>query len=661
MRIEHMVARACRRALGWLVPFGMVFAASAGSASAQITVGGPTEVLEGGRVSIPVTARVVVPGSASTTPVTVTVTRAPASGDTVVTTIGGSPLPTAAEDNDYSLQWTQSSSNTVTMRPLSRPGATATATVEIQTSADNDAENEAFALTFVPSGGGLTTDITRNITIDDKETQSFEWELLTSNPTEGQAATVTLTADPSPVDLTWTANLSVSRAGYTISSGDTVATLASGAAASHRFTVTAEAQDRNRTADTVELRALLSGTGSNLPGLEPLSIVFADIHSLPDADKITWRAYLDNNGSPSNRVATVAVEGGAPVHVTVTVDRGTNGYPLGETLIVTPTVRNPAQRSDFTMEPASIEIASGEGRKSATFRVTALEDADVGSEDLVLDLVVTGKETTNGSGEVSAENPFSIAIGDETTPLVTTKTERQITRTVTVARTAAAGDDDEFTTGEEFSLGTRDLFTSTSPLQLSAQSSDPSVVRVSAAGDTITVTAVGPGTAVITVTGRVVDSATTQTTADAATVEFDVTVDGLDLEITLSAPADRNLTEGDSVTVTATANGAVADDTTITLTPVGGNASPADYSVEPIMIMSGQTTGTTMLTATEDGMTEQMETLELEGRFGSGMKTDNTLTFNIWDAAVPVLPLIAQILLAVFLAVGGYRRYLRRR
>ena len=646
MRIEHMVARACRRALGWLVPFGMVFAASAGSASAQITVGGPTEVREGGRVSIPITARVRIPDNASTTTVTVTVAGSPGAADL-------SSGLTVADPGDYSL-----SPTSVDLRAPSIEGGTATGSVEFEANADNDAENEAVALTFTPSGGGVTTAITRNITIDDKETQSFEWDLLTSNPTEGQAARVTLTADPSLEQTSWTANLSVSRAGYTLS--PTSATLNNGSN-SHEFTITAEAQDRNRTADTVELRALVAGTGSNLPGLEPLSIEFADIHSLPDADKITWRAYLDNNGSPSNRVATVAVEGGAPIHVTVTVDRGTNGYPLGETLIVTPTVRNRAQLSDFSMEPASIEIASGEGRKSATFRVTALEDADVGSEDLVLDLVVTGKEAaTNGSGEVSAENPFSIAIGDETTPLVTTKTERQITRTVTVARTAAAGDDNEFTTGEEFSLGTRDLFTSTSPLTLSVQSSDPSVARASAAGDTITVTAVGPGTAVITVTGRVVDSATTQTTADAATVEFDVTVDGLDLEITLSAP-DRDLTEGDSVTVTATANGAVADDTTITLTPVGGNASPADYSVESIMIMSGQTTGTTMLTAREDGMAEQMETLELEGRFGSGMKTDNTLTFNIWDAAVPALPLIAQILLAVFLAVGGYRRYLRRR
>ena len=646
MRIEHVVARAWRRALGWLVPFGMVFAASAGSASAQITVDGPTEVLEGGRVSIPISARVTLPGNASTTTVTVTVRGSAGAGSSGLT---------AAEPDDYSL-----SPTSVELRALSRAGETATGSVEFQTNADNDAENEAVLLTFTPSNnrfGGTTTPVTRNITIDDKETQSFEWDLLTSNPTEGQVATVTLTADPSPVDLAWETNLSVSRAGYTLSS--TSATLNS-ASDSHRFTITAEAQDRNRDTDTVMLRALLSGTGSNL--LEPLSIEFADIHSLPDPDKITWRAYLDNNGSPSTRVATVAVEGGAPVHVTVTVDRGTNGYPLGETLIVTPTVRNRAQLSDFTMEPASIEIASGEGRKSATFQVTALEDADVGPEDLVLNLVVTGKETaTNGPGSVTAEVPFSIAIGDETTPLVTTKTERQITRTVTVARTAAAGDDGEFTTGEEFSLGTRDLFTSTSPLTLSVQSSDPSVARASAAGDTITVIAVGPGTAVITVTGRVVDSATTQTTADAATVEFDVTVDGLDLEITLSAP-DRDLTEGSSITVTATANGAVADDTTITLTPVGGNASPADYSVEPIMIRAGETTGTTTLTATADrDDTERSEELTLEGRFGSGMKTNNTLTFNIWDAAVPALPLIAQILLAVFLAVGGYRRYLRRR
>ena len=41
-------------------------------------------------------------------------------------------------------------------------------------------------------------------------------------------------------------------------------------------------------------------------------------------------------------------------------------------------------------------------------------------------------------------------------------------------------------------------------------------------------------------------------------------------------------------------------------------------------------------------------------------ESTNSLTFNIWDAAVPTLPIIAQLLLAAFLAIGGYRRYRRR-
>ena len=52
------------------------------------------------------------------------------------------------------------------------------------------------------------------------------------------------------------------------------------------------------------------------------------------------------------------------------------------------------------------------------------------------------------------------------------------------------------------------------------------------------------------------------------------------------------------------------------------------------------------------------EMLTLEGRVGA-MKT-NALSFYLWDAAVPALPIIAQLLLAAFLAIGGYRRYLRR-
>ena len=34
--------------------------------------------------------------------------------------------------------------------------------------------------------------------------------------------------------------------------------------------------------------------------------------------------------------------------------------------------------------------------------------------------------------------------------------------------------------------------------------------------------------------------------------------------------------------------------------------------------------------------------------------------FYLWDAAVPALPIIAQLLLAGLLGIGGFRRYRRR-
>ena len=123
------------------------------------------------------------------------------------------------------------------------------------------------------------------------------------------------------------------------------------------------------------------------------------------------------------------------------------------------------------------------------------------------------------------------------------------------------------------------------------------------------------------------------------------------------------LIEGMEYTITAKANRAVEMDTMVELVQTDGTASPADYKVEPITIKMGESMGTTKLMVEDDGMMENEgdmeEMLTLEGRVGA-MKTTNSLTFYLWDAAVPALPVIAQLLLAAFLAIGGYRRYLRR-
>ena len=674
MRIGTIFARGSCRPLKWMALFGVVFALGAGSATAQVTIGNPKVVNEGARAAFTVTAKVKVPAMATTTTFTVTATAEADDSTLVVTTTGGVAKPTEAEDTDFT---TPLLTATFTVPAgASSAGAddrlfTLTETVYMLTDTDHDAEDEAVEVEFTVVNGGpnpvlgqqstnttLTTPTsnTRKITIKDAQTQAFKWVDLSPNPREGTDATVTLMADPEPANLTWNTGLNVNTAGYGISPNPT--TLSMGSTTNSRLiTITPANSDQNRTDDTILLRALLTGTVDDLPGLEPLSIEFADIHKLPADDKITAKAYMDDGkGKKTTDEAMSVIEGGDPVHVTVTVDRGTAGYPSGEPLIVTPTAASSGQGLDFRLDPVSFEIASGMGKKSADFKLYALADDDVGAEDLVLNLVTKGKTATNGTGE--STGTFKIAIGDKTTPLLTPKPDAEVMTTVTAKRTAAAGDDQLWTPGEMFSLMRSDLFTSTNPVGLSASSSSSSV-SASVAGDTITLTAMSVGTATIKIIGSVdAPPVTTQTISNLATVEFDVTVDELPLAITLSGPEDMNITEGKSAMVTATANRAVTMDTMVELFATGGTASPSDYTVDSIQIMSGKMTGTTMVMATDDDMAETSETLTLEGRVGS-MKT-NALTFTIWDAAVPALPVIAQLLLAAFLALGGYRRYLRR-
>ena len=79
------------------------------------------------------------------------------------------------------------------------------------------------------------------------------------------------------------------------------------------------------------------------------------------------------------------------------------------------------------------------------------------------------------------------------------------------------------------------------------------------------------------------------------------------------------------------------------------------------MIEAGETTGSTVVTAVEDETAEGMEELVLFGvAAGNAGAVTGEVRLRLWDAAVPVLPIIAQLLLAGLLAVGGFRRYRRR-
>ena len=127
---------------------------------------------------------------------------------------------------------------------------------------------------------------------------------------------------------------------------------------------------------------------------------------------------------------------------------------------------------------------------------------------------------------------------------------------------------------------------------------------------------------------------------------------------------EMNLVEGESYELTVMADPAVPMDTEVMIMRDRSmsDADDADFSAEPVMIMAGETMGTTMLMIEDDGPGDAGHGMpEMLVVFGmvDGMET-NSLSFYTWDMAVPALPLIAQLLLAAFLAIGGYRRYLRR-
>ncbi|MCY4573047.1 MAG: fibronectin type III domain-containing protein, partial [Gemmatimonadetes bacterium] len=125
---------------------------------------------------------------------------------------------------------------------------------------------------------------------------------------------------------------------------------------------------------------------------------------------------------------------------------------------------------------------------------------------------------------------------------------------------------------------------------------------------------------------------------DAGSVMLSIADNDMLSTYTLSGPDDSNLVEGMSYELTVTADPAVQVETTVMIMRDGtSSAGDADFEVGEVTIEAGSATGTTMLMAVEDSMAEDMEMLVLYGMEGN-QRTENSLTFNIWDAAVPVLP-----------------------
>ena len=572
---------------------------------------------------------------------------------------------------------------------------------------NHEAENDAFYIQAI--GGNLelgavgAVDSITEVVIEDDESQlvRIRSSSLSVGPTNvyepaGDATILdpvfTVDAVPARVDLPLevrldmvdlddqtvsAAKISLAKASMTLNDPTT------GTGNADTVTVHLPDSDGDRVDDYYKLNAsvnvysVATGGYRTIPVAEH-SIKVIDRHKLPDLTV-----------SPP----TVTVKEGEKTKLTLTINRnpsnttvGSNVPGVGErlqytqeevTVMLSRGNRSTAGNSDYSVmtNPVTFpERTRGSFTASMTVEVEATADNELDDmEMLVLDAEVSGAVAVNGTDNTTYPGGSTLTIEESTAKLVYPKTDEEIQTIIYAAKEAGMGGDMMFNPGEMIEIESAGaLFNATEGVTLSysAMSDNEDVATVMVSGAMVTVTAEGlPGVmAHITITAHASMPAGAkglpQTDPREASVIFPVEVGLAALSIMLAGPDDMNLAEGGmGGMVTATANRMVTADTMVTLMRdrSKSSADDMDFEAEPITILAGQMSGSTMVMAVEDDMAEDMEELVLYG-MTEGMEGEVTGEVNLylWDAAVPALPVIAQLLLAAFLGIGGYRRYRRR-
>ena len=702
-------ARTIFRRKGYLLTAlaaAVLLAASSGTAWAQVTavtaygedgvrVSAPVTVNEGNTATISVSVRGQVAAAASAeTEIEVTITAA---GTPV--NIPGGARGSSAESDDFEFFPSGVIMFTFPVGTGANKTYTYTKSVELDTHTDRDAENEGVSLT-VAVGAPFDNPDLKYLVIVDPETQDYDLALTRrQTPSEGGGTfTVDLEANPPHVDDGIDLVLQVVKDGardrsYSVTDDTEVAGLRIGdtnpVSATNTngdedpdgdpddneavLTIETPEIDGNRVTDTVTLEAY-GGSAGDSRLIASLDIDVADIHGLPAADAITAEA-MDEDGEE----VTEIVEGGDPVYLTITVDRG-DGLTAKtvEELVVDIKAANAAQGADYELSRTrvtleEVPVADGEQSTEVEIMLSARSDEDVGTENLVLNLVVAGSDPD--VGPETSMGTFTITIVDETMKKVEPKSEDEAYPAILGAMETGAGDEG-FNPGESFSVMTSDLFTVMDGYTASYKAAvSGDAVSVSASSETVTVDAKmaseNPAKVTITATAEMGASSflPEQAVADEASITFEVMVVDKPLVVTLEMPAnvmDGNIVEGESYDIMVSANRMVMEDTEVMIMRdrSGSDAGDDDFSVSMATIMAGYDSATAELMVTEDmmpdsGTNDNMgEMLVLYGMVGD-MET-NSLTFTIWDQAVPALPLFGQLLLALFLMLGGARLYRRR-
>ena len=564
----------------------------------------------------------------------------------------------------------------------------------LNTAGDADAENETFrirARAVTTAGDDFATSGWANhtVVIDDDEVQEYKLQLddvalessgMFDEGNGDEPVTMKLIVSPArTLPKSFFVSLESAQdardysltSGGTSSGGPTAVSLRIDMPAGkdeEGITLTAASNDGDRMDDTITLRMFETSAASPTTAGDPVGdavmLTVVDQHKLPT---VTMGPIMVDGA------AVNSLKEGETGTVTLMADRGTatDDVPDGEkiTVALTHGAASSASAADYSLSSEMVTISGTSG----TFMLEVLEDDQIDAEELVLQAAVTGVAMYGDAADMVDLGPISLM--DGTTKLVYPKTDEEIQAVIYPAKDAGMGADKMFNPGETIEIASPgSLFNTAEGVTLSftAESDMDDVATVAVSGGgmvTVTAQDMAGVMAHITITAHASMAATAakglpQTDPSEASIIFPVEVGLEALSFTLTGPEDMmNLTEGMSAMVTATANRAVTADVTINLMRdrAASTAGDDDYMAEAITIEAGMMSGTTMVMAVDDNMAEEMEELVLYG-----MAADNAgevmgeVKLSLWDAAVPALPLIAQLLLGLFLAIGGFRRYLRR-
>ena len=478
--------------------------------------------------------------------------------------------------------------------------------------------------------------------VDEGEEITLTATLGSSSPNDSGAATL-----PMAVPITLSRKGSTPPAGdYTVSDGTNTNAIVIGANSTSGSTKLMANHDADESDETLTLIASVNDDGDNG--------VFTEIVGSPVT--VTLKDDDDYMLTPSS----TEVNEGEEVTLTVEVD------PAAE-------VETKVKIELYRASGATVEVAEGqtkdrtdadgktaiisEGEMSAKFTLTTAKDADDRDEvvevQAMVGKAVIGERVTinvlDGQNYTLSVEPDAIGEADgEATVMAKVETSKAVSADTTLKMTVDPAGTSTAMDPDDYSIMLADIMIAKGEKMGMAE---------------LTVTPVADGMDEANET--IVLNAWLDDEQAGNNVTLTI-IDGDSKTFTLSGPSDMNLVEGFEYDIEVMASSPVKADTTIMI--MAGESSTAtaedDYMIEDIMIMAGETMGRTKLMVKRDDMPDggtdgsMAETLVLYGMVGN-MRT-NDLSFYIWDLAVPALPVIAQLLLAALMAIGGYRRYRRR-